>query len=220
MFSSHSHQLQPLLHTFYTFCSTLHTCGLHGVGAPRYRLNSEGCHQCLGDEWTSKGPEWSQPPLKDETRVPAITGVPGSQVDERIPITSSPMCLCCCSKHRKIMSCKGPDHFRQLTCQNAVYIYNNTQYLRTVSFDQHWGISPRLQSQRMRVHMLEESQLPSGESLRKCHLMHYKTISQGGFWGQEPTRGMQIPVFSLWAHTGLVVRQTCFLTALMYQCIA
>lgn len=60
---------------------------------------------------------------------------------------------------------------------------------------------------------------PIWESLQKCHLMHYQTISQGlqgGLWGQELTKGMP----SLRAHTGFVARQTCFLTALMYQCIA
>ena len=52
----------------------------------------------------------------------------------------------------------------------------------------------------------------------RCH-----TISQGlqgGFWGQGPASGLGIPVPLLRAHTGFVARQTCFLTALMYQCIA
>lgn len=119
------------------------------------------------------------------------------------------------SKHRK-----SNGIFQRAWAFWTIYM---TKYLRTVTSDQHWGISLPDLSQRMRAHMLGDPHLPSGESLQKCHLMHYQTISQGlqgGFQGQEPTRGMQIPVPSLRAHTGFVAHQTCFLTALMYQCIA
>lgn len=61
--------------------------------------------------------------------------------------------------------------------------------------------------------------LPPIQSLQECHLMHYQNHywgQQGTFWGQKPTG--RVP--SLRAQTGFAARQTCFLTALMYQCIA
>lgn len=177
-------------------------------------------HPCLEDEWANimsrvraiQDQSWPCMGLNHSL----ITGLPGSQVGDRIPLTSSSSIVSVPVQNTgKVMeSSKEPGHFGQFTWQNV---------LRTVTTDQHWGISLSDSRVRMRARTLEEPYLPSGESLQKCHLLHHLTIRQGlqgSFQGQEPTRGTQISVPSLRAHTGFAARQTCFLTALMYQCIA
>jgi hypothetical protein len=71
--------------------------------------------------------------------------------------------------------------------------------------------------------MLEEPHLPCSHCGNVTWCITKSFISQwqqGGSWGQKPTEGMQISLPSLTAQTEFEARQTCFLTVLMYQCIA
>ena len=120
---------------------------------PGQWLAQRSGHPCLEDEWANimsrvraiQDQSWPCMGLNHLL----ITGLPGSQVGDRILLTSSSSIVSVPVQNtgKVVESSKEPGHFGQFTWQNV---------LRTVTTGQHWGISLSDSRVRMRARRLEE----------------------------------------------------------------